>query len=35
MGDISYESGAAIWNNDSDIAYLKDEDKYLIDSYSY
>jgi len=35
MGDFSYGSGTAIWNNDGDRALLKDNDNNIIDSFSY
>ena len=35
MGEFSYGSGAAIWNNIGDTAYLKDGNGNLMDSYGY
>lgn len=35
MGEFSFESGWAIWNNTGDTAYLKDGEGELVDSYSY
>ncbi|MFW6149258.1 MAG: lamin tail domain-containing protein, partial [Atribacterota bacterium] len=35
MGEFSYGTGRAIWNNDGDTAYLKDCNGDLIDSYNY
>ena len=35
MGTFSFGSGAAIWNNTGDTAYLRNRGGDLIDSYSY
>ncbi len=32
---FNYGSGAAIWNNDGDTAYLEDDNNNLIDTYNY
>ncbi len=35
QGELSFESGSAIWNNDGETVYLYDADGTLVDSYSY